>query len=60
MTHYRRLARLDFIEEIAEHSDDNRLLERVETVRKREIQRHRQEMTRFWEQARGRAMVGFE
>lgn len=59
MTHYRRLARLDYIAQIATDTKDNRLLERVETVRRREVQRHRGAMTRFWEQSRGRAMVGF-
>lgn len=59
MTHYKRLARLDYISLIAEQSKNTRLLERVETVRRREVQRHRIAMTRFWEQARGRTMVGF-
>ena len=58
-THYKRLARLDYISEIAEGSKNTRLLERVETVRRREVQRHRIAMTKFWEQARGRSMVGF-
>ncbi|MBC7794004.1 MAG: hypothetical protein H7Z43_09860 [Clostridia bacterium] len=58
-THYTRLARLDYISELAEGSKNTRLLERIETVRRREVQRHRIAMTRFWEQARGRSMVGF-
>lgn len=59
IVHYQRLARLDFIEEIATKSNDNRLLERVENVRRKEAQRHRQVMTKYGEQARARAMVGF-
>ncbi len=57
--HYQRLARLDYISEIAESTKNTRLLERTETVRRREVQRHRIAMTKFWEQARARAMVGF-
>lgn len=59
ITHYRRLAQLDYIEELATHANDTRLLERVESIRRRETQRHRGVMTRFSEQARARAMVGF-
>ena len=59
MVHYQRLARLDYIAELATAQNDNRLLERVENVRRRETQRHRRAMTDFSEQARARAMVGF-
>ena len=59
MVHYQRLARLDYIAEIATGQNDTRLLERVENVRRRETQRHRAAMTTFGEQARARAMVGF-
>lgn len=59
MIHYRRLAQLDYIAELASGDNDNRLLERVENVRRRETQRHRAAMTAFNEQARARAMVGF-
>lgn len=57
--HYQRLARLDYISQLAEQSKNTRLLERVETIRRREVQRHRIVMTKFWEQSRGREMVGF-
>jgi hypothetical protein len=60
LDHYRRLARLDWIEQLASKADDTRLLERVENVRRREIQRHRAAMTRLWEQARGRQVLGFK
>jgi hypothetical protein len=59
MVHYQRLARLDYIEDLATQQKDNRLLERVENVRRKETQRHRAAMTAFSEQARARAMVGF-
>lgn len=60
LDHYRRLARLDWIEQLATKADDTRLLERVENVRRREIQRQRTAMTRLWEQARGRQVLGFK
>lgn len=59
-THYQRLARLDWIEQLASKANQTRLLERVENVRRREIQRHRAAMTRLWEQARARQVVGFK
>ena len=59
IVHYQRLARLDLMTEIANQKKDNRLLERVENVRRKETQRHRSSMTAFSEQARARAMVGF-
>ncbi len=59
IVHYQRLARLDLMTEIANQQKDNRLLERVENVRRKETQRHRVAMTEFGEQARARAMVGF-
>lgn len=59
IVHYQRLARLDLMTEIANQKKDNRLLERVENVRRKETQRHRASMTAFSEQARARAMVGF-
>ncbi len=59
IVHYQRLARLDYIAELATAQNDNRLLERVENVRRRETQRHRATMTEFGAQARARAMVGF-
>lgn len=57
-THYKRLAELDWIEQLAAKRNDNRLLERVETVRRKETKRFRSAMTSLWEQARARALVG--
>lgn len=60
VTHYRRLARLDAIEQVASDRNDLGLVEAVEAVRRREMQRFRVTMLRFGDQARARDLVGVE
>lgn len=58
--HYARLAVLDRILEVAEENDDEGLAARVDTVRRKEIQRFSRAMTEFRLQAQARRVAGFE
>lgn len=57
--HYRRLALLDRIFEIANANDDGGLLARTDALRRKEVQRFRRAMKDFRVQAEARRMVGF-
>lgn len=57
--HYRRLALLDRIFEIANANDDSGLLARTDALRRKEVQRFRRAMKDFRVQAEARRMVGF-
>lgn len=56
--HYQRMARLDVIAEIAAAQRDQRLADRVESVRREERDRFRQAMRRLRTLSRGRLLLG--
>jgi hypothetical protein len=56
--HYTRAAQLDVIEEVARDQNDLRLLERVESVRRKETRRFWDAMQRLSEEARRKTASG--
>lgn len=57
--HFRRLAVLDRIIEVAAANNDDGLAGRADAVRRKEVSRFRQAMTDFRNQAQARRIVGF-
>ena len=56
--HYSRMAELDVIAELAEKSHEVALLEEVEEVRRKEVQRFRQAMQQLRQRSRRRVPTG--